>query len=298
MYKIAVIAVDWLKSHIYFVSMSISLIFVAKSKIFMKNDLLQRLHGESAILTLCTAGKAEVLLNSRMFELTKGMLFVQSPLVDCYYLSKSDDYQDAVLSSKLDTLFPTMKWLMNIVLSMNIFEKPLMMVTDEQYKFFTDRVEQISYKREKAETANIKEQCILNNEMADLLERETFVEFVSMYLENLLTRPEPVKSIDDVVINFILSLHRNYASQRSVSYYAKEANLSTGHFNHIVKTNTNKSPSEWIEIITIINAKRMLLQTSMSIKEIADELNFPEQFTFGKYFKKHAGMSASEYRGR
>lgn len=36
----------------------------------------------------------------------------------------------------------------------------------------------------------------------------------------------------------------------------------------------------------------------MSIKEIADTMNFTDQSTFGRYFRKHCGMSPTDYRNR
>lgn len=42
----------------------------------------------------------------------------------------------------------------------------------------------------------------------------------------------------------------------------------------------------------------MLEQDDKSIKEIAHELNFPEQFTFRKYFKARVGIPPKEYRRR
>lgn len=42
----------------------------------------------------------------------------------------------------------------------------------------------------------------------------------------------------------------------------------------------------------------MLDSTSKSIKEIAAELNFPEQYTFRKFFKLHVGVPPKEYRKR
>jgi AraC-like DNA-binding protein len=40
----------------------------------------------------------------------------------------------------------------------------------------------------------------------------------------------------------------------------------------------------------------MLRNSTMSIKEIAQELNFANQSFLGKYFKEHVGMSPKEYR--
>ena len=50
--------------------------------------------------------------------------------------------------------------------------------------------------------------------------------------------------------------------------------------------------------ITVAEAKTLLDSTNKSIKEIAAELNFPEQYTFRKFFKLHAGVPPKEYRKR
>ncbi len=55
---------------------------------------------------------------------------------------------------------------------------------------------------------------------------------------------------------------------------------------------------EWITTYTIGQAKHLLSQTDLSIKEIAEQLGFPEQFAFRKYFKRVVGVSPSEYRKR
>lgn len=52
---------------------------------------------------------------------------------------------------------------------------------------------------------------------------------------------------------------------------------------------------QWIHFFPIAQVKH-LLQFNLQIKEIADRLGFPEQFTFRKYFKTHTGISPSQYR--
>ncbi len=46
----------------------------------------------------------------------------------------------------------------------------------------------------------------------------------------------------------------------------------------------------------IVNAKILLKQKDLNIKAVADKLNFPEQYTFRKFFKLHVGMSPKEYK--
>ena len=59
---------------------------------------------------------------------------------------------------------------------------------------------------------------------------------------------------------------------------------------------SHRTPSEWILLVTINQAKKLLRQNRTSIKEVAQELNFPEQFTFRKYFKLYTGVSPKEYK--
>jgi AraC-like DNA-binding protein len=53
---------------------------------------------------------------------------------------------------------------------------------------------------------------------------------------------------------------------------------------------------EWINMVTVNQAKSLLRKPGIQIKQVADELGFPEQFTFRKYFKTHTGMSPTEFR--
>ena len=49
-------------------------------------------------------------------------------------------------------------------------------------------------------------------------------------------------------------------------------------------------------MVTINQAKYLLRQPDILVKQVADELGFPEQFTFRKYFKSHTGQSSTEYQ--
>ena len=55
---------------------------------------------------------------------------------------------------------------------------------------------------------------------------------------------------------------------------------------------------EWINMVTINQAKNLLCQSNMLVKQVADELGFPEQFTFRKFFKQHTGLSPRAFRER
>jgi AraC-like DNA-binding protein len=46
----------------------------------------------------------------------------------------------------------------------------------------------------------------------------------------------------------------------------------------------------------VLEARALLKSTNMTVQQISDELNFPSQTFFGKYFKRRVGMSPKEYR--
>ena len=58
------------------------------------------------------------------------------------------------------------------------------------------------------------------------------------------------------------------------------------------------SAKEIIDENLILELKMALQSTGMSLKEIADKYHFPDQSFFGRYFKKHTGMSPKEYRAK
>jgi len=90
-------------------------------------------------------------------------------------------------------------------------------------------------------------------------------------------------------------LFREFKTMKKVKDYAKKLNITEKALNEMVKTQTGKSASHVIDNQIILEAKR-LLQTGMSAKEIAYDLNFEDPAHFSKFFKSKTGYSPSEFR--
>ena len=60
---------------------------------------------------------------------------------------------------------------------------------------------------------------------------------------------------------------------------------------------SGKTAKEIIQEETIKQAKLLLRDNSLSIKEVADRLNFTNQSHFGTYFHRHTGLSPQQFRG-
>ncbi|WP_259070548.1 helix-turn-helix domain-containing protein [Mucilaginibacter sp. X4EP1] len=89
---------------------------------------------------------------------------------------------------------------------------------------------------------------------------------------------------------------QHYKEHRSVQYYADALFVSPKHLTETIKEVTGRTAGEWIDDAVVLEAKVLLRNHDISIARVAEGIHFPDQSSFGKYFKKHAGMSPSDYR--
>lgn len=82
----------------------------------------------------------------------------------------------------------------------------------------------------------------------------------------------------------------------AVSYCASQLYLSPNYFGDLVKKETGKSASEFINLKVMEMAKEMILDGSRSISEIAYELGFTYPHHFSRAFKRITGVTPNEYR--
>lgn len=245
---------------------------------------------------LCMSGTAEVLINNSVYRLEKGVLYVVSPLVTIHRISQSSDFDGIHILDDWEVFYPVIHTIIDTILQLKLRNSPCLRLNETEVEFLISRNDLIEAKRREMENASIAEEKNLILRMIQLLEQETMLEIIRVYFRNKTVESHPMDKKESIVYNFIYSLHFNFKQQRSVTFYAEEARLSTGYFTAVVREKTGRTPSEWIIDITITQAKLLLEKTKKSIKEIAADLNFPEQFTFRKYFKQHTGIAPKEYR--
>ena len=99
-----------------------------------------------------------------------------------------------------------------------------------------------------------------------------------------------------IFTEFIRLVEQNFRSERRVGWYGEQMCITSKYLSETVKSVSHRSPNEWIDKYVTLELRVLLQNTSKSIKEIAKELNFPNQSFLGKYFKEHVGISPSRYR--
>ena len=95
---------------------------------------------------------------------------------------------------------------------------------------------------------------------------------------------------------FLMLVQQNFRKERFLDFYAAQLEITPKHLSRTLKNQTGYSAVEWINRFIILEAKVMLRSSNLNIQQISEELNFPSQSFFGKYFKKATGMSPKDYR--
>lgn len=95
---------------------------------------------------------------------------------------------------------------------------------------------------------------------------------------------------------FIWEVRTHCAKQRDVSFYAEHLCISTRYLSAICQEIAKCAAKELIDKFLILEIKLTLQTTHLSLKEVAEHYHFPDQSFFGRYFKKHTGISPKEYR--
>ncbi|MDY4250806.1 helix-turn-helix domain-containing protein [Bacteroides pyogenes] len=102
----------------------------------------------------------------------------------------------------------------------------------------------------------------------------------------------------EICRKLIQLINKHYKQERHAKFYAGLLGISLQHLSTTVKAVTGKTVSETIAYVIIMDAKAKLKGSDMTIKEIAYSLNFSNASFFGKYFKRHVGMTPLQFRNQ
>jgi len=99
-----------------------------------------------------------------------------------------------------------------------------------------------------------------------------------------------------VISEFRKLVNNKFGELKTPKGYAQILNITPNYLNVICKEIYNKTVSEIIQERVILEAKRLLAHTGLSIAEISYRLGFDDNSYFGRYFKKAVGLPPAKYR--
>lgn len=124
--------------------------------------------------------------------------------------------------------------------------------------------------------------------------------FVSVIAEAIsecsLWRDRGSRRYIEIVLALRHLMEEHVVSNRQPSYYASLLNISTVYLNQVVKGVTGMSTAAYIQNAIVLRAKRLLINTRLSVKEIAYALGFDDCAYFSRLFARVTAMPPSVFR--
>ena len=273
-------------------------------RILLTSDTFQILKEGQIISTFnkcgifyCQRGSVEVSLEGCHYHIKPGDVYIYMASTLVHLLHKSEDAEGIMVEVDFYYILPIVNKVINVESQLFMRKNPCVSLSGEQCAHFEyllnnlwDRINAEDCQKENVQYQHLKLELIKS------MRQTICYEILNMYFTNQPLQPLQQGKKDVVFQNFMLSLFRFYRKERDVSFYARMQHITPRYFSAIIKEKTGDSALQWIVRMVITEAKQLLEESDLSIKEIADQLNFPTQSFFGKYFKQYVGVSPKEYR--
>lgn len=243
------------------------------------------------VVALCLDGEASLSINGQVFNIKANDLLICPPNIllenatssgdlDFRCMSFSRDYFRQMSMAGSGNPWDVMKFLEN---------SPVLQLEPEEVKVFCQYYDLICSKLQGTPRRHQKELIhallqAFHYEFRDLLER--FNDW----------KPQAYSAGERVFREFLDLLSTSFPKPRSVSAYADKLCITPKYLSTVAKQVGGESASALINRYVIQDIEYMLKQPDKSIKEICNELDFPNLSFFGKYVRRHLGISPKAYR--
>ncbi len=245
------------------------------------------------VVILCIDGEVDIDVNLRNYRLTRNSLIVLGPdsVINVNNLIRSDINSYVFIISQ--DFIRDINFELNLVATMSMTSNtpPLLQLTDEEVSLMSRYLNLIHYN-----TVDNPDARFVRSISRSLIAAAVYqlMQFVNSRSErqaktNLSRRANYVK-------DFLHLVNLYHRQERGVAFYASKLFISPKYLSLIIKQSTGRSAAEWIDDYVILEAKNLLRFSGKNVQQIAYELNFSNQSSFGKYFKHLTGMSPTKFQ--
>lgn len=256
------------------------------------NDLVREFNGNMPpnkfphhVLAIISKGKGQKQISSIKFNIEKNMIF---------YIGKDS------IHSSYDWLLDTEGYMLSF--SDSFFIENNIRVPNSKISLLSNKYVnpyKVLDKVTAADILNIFESIFFEYSKIDICYTKEIttvkvIELLFKYLRIFNLRDNSTNNY--IYNNFLTLLEGNFHKEKLVKYYADQLNTHPSYLNYIIKSKTGESVKKIIRNRIIIEAKYLLFNTELSIKEISFKLGFSDQNTFSRYFKNAEGIPLIEYR--
>lgn len=271
--------------------LSLKEVFFTDTKLQVLKSILNKPYRSNYYgIGLCVSGSATLIGNLDSYQVEAYTLISMSPQVIKQWKNVTEDFDTL-------TIFFTKAFFTKIFPKQNYLE---------QFNFFdqnTKHVNQFSMD-ETAEIFEIFQKTKIHINQNHPYQHEILASYINILLFEYQTLFEKIhfrnsyqQTRNQQIVKAFKDLANMYFQQeRSVQFYADKLFITAKHLTEILKQETGKTASDWLNELLLLEATILLTNSHLHITQIAEELHFPDASTFGKFFKKLSGTSPTEYR--
>lgn len=245
-----------------------------------------------AILVV-TAGELRITIDYKPYVVRKNMLYMLMERHIINDISASEDFRGYHIVVEHDFFKkshgeekPPLGMVFNVGRN-----DPVIKPEERDFEMLIEGIQKLIYDMQKAEHSYHSK--MIQNGLANL----TFDIWDMMKQKSDMSESALKQNVyDEITVRFFDLLFKHHKKEHEVSFYADQLNITPIYLSRAIKQITGKPTIKIISDVVLMEAKISLRNPQMNIQQIADNLNFSDQASFSKFFKKHTGESPMEYR--
>lgn len=243
------------------------------------------------IILLCVEGNMKLKVNFQEYNLTNSM--VATLLENSYMqvLDISSNFKGAIIAIARDFMDYTEDVKTYATLMQRTKNFPFAEISQERLK---EAIQLYVMMKHKLMEPDFKYKSQVARAYLNLFKYNGLQSFIQSNQDNGASKAHSRR--DEIFNRFIDEVQNHYKQERQVIFYANLLCITPKYLSSVIHEVSGKYATEWIDEYVIFEAKALLKNYNITIKEICQKMNFSTQSMFAKYFKKHTGQTPRDFR--
>lgn len=245
---------------------------------------------EGGAILFCRRGSATVTVDQLRDRITRDTLLLLLPGSILHLNERTDDFRVRFCAFSLE-LFSEAAYRLDPSFFHILHEHAIIRLPDRIIEGVRNWFQMASYTYR--DRGNIFRNTIIRNRLQNVL-LEAF-DKTQRFAPDVHSQTGTTRQAD-LFQRFVALVHEHCTEQREVAFYADRLCISTRYLSTIIRSVAHSTAKEFIDRSVVLEIKMLLGSTELSVQEIAYRLHFPNQSYLGRFFKKHTGVSPTEFR--